>query len=169
LGVRVLGRTVRSNGLPSGHIDLNRHHPGLKENFLKGVVVVKVHSAPFQREVVKNKATKDVEWLSGVSVAAGVIREEPWRVIFVLQNGFVEEHKRPGEREATRCVPFDPNPLEGAPHSLGHGAIQKTMLGSFLGARIAHFALGGDSHELKLGADREALIEGEPDECAHFS
>jgi len=34
LNVRVSGRTVGSNSLPSGHTDLNRRHPGLKEDFL---------------------------------------------------------------------------------------------------------------------------------------
>jgi hypothetical protein len=34
LSVRVLGRTVRSNSLPSGHTDLHRRHPSAMENFV---------------------------------------------------------------------------------------------------------------------------------------
>ncbi|CAM6005036.1 unnamed protein product [Sphagnum balticum] len=42
------------------------------------------------------------------------------------------------------------------------------MLRSLLSARIADFAIGGDTHELQPGPHREALVEGEPDEGAHF-
>ncbi len=48
LDVQVLSRVVGSNSLPSGHTDLNRHHPGLKEDFLKRVPVVELFSAPFR-------------------------------------------------------------------------------------------------------------------------
>ncbi len=47
LNVRVFGRAVGSNGLPSGHTDLNRRHPGVEENFLKGVVVIEMFSTSF--------------------------------------------------------------------------------------------------------------------------
>ncbi len=46
LSIRVFGRAVGSNGLPSGHTDLNRRHPGL-ENFLKGVMVIEVFFTSF--------------------------------------------------------------------------------------------------------------------------
>jgi len=69
LNVRVLGRTERFNGLPSGHTDLNHHHPGLEENFLKGVVVVIVLSAPFRLEVIDNEVTEDIKRLPKVCVA----------------------------------------------------------------------------------------------------
>ncbi len=73
LSVRILGRTVRSNSLPSGHTDLHRRHPGLKENLLEGVLVAKMPSASFRPEVIEHKVTKDVE----VSEAVNVIHEEP--------------------------------------------------------------------------------------------
>ncbi|CAM6069644.1 unnamed protein product [Sphagnum tenellum] len=41
------------------------------------------------------------------------------------------------------------------------------MLRIFLGTCVTHFALGRDPHELEPGADREALVESEPDENAH--
>jgi hypothetical protein len=42
LNGRVLGGLMRSNGLPRGHTDLNGGHPGLRENFLEGVLVPEV-------------------------------------------------------------------------------------------------------------------------------
>ncbi|CAK9197193.1 unnamed protein product [Sphagnum troendelagicum] len=104
LSFRVLGRTVKFNSLPSGHTNLHRRHPGLKKNFLKGVVIVKVHSASFRPEVIENEATEDVQWLPGVGEAAGVIREESWGIIFVLHGGFTEENKRPIECEVAGSI-----------------------------------------------------------------
>ncbi len=70
---------MRSNSLPSGHIDLNRRHPCLEEDLLEGVLVTKVPSAPFGLEVIKDKTTEDVERLSKVGEAASVVCEEPRR------------------------------------------------------------------------------------------
>ncbi len=43
------------------------------------------------------------------------------------------------------------------------------MLRGFLGTGVAHLAVGGNAHELQPGSNRETLVEGEPDESAHFS
>ncbi len=43
------------------------------------------------------------------------------------------------------------------------------MLRGFLGVGAAHLAVGGNAHDLQLGSDRKTLVEGEPDESAHFS
>jgi hypothetical protein len=43
------------------------------------------------------------------------------------------------------------------------------MLRGFLGTGTAHLVVGGNAHELQPGSDRETLVEGEPDESAHFS
>jgi hypothetical protein len=96
LDVRILGGAVRSNSLPTGHIDLNHHHPGLKEDLLEGVMFTKVPSAPFEPEVIKDKTMEDVEGLYGVGEVTGVVREEPGRVILALQDSFSEKHERPG-------------------------------------------------------------------------
>jgi len=48
LNFRVFGRAVRSNGFPSSHTNFNRRHLGLKKDFLKGIFVVEVFSAPFR-------------------------------------------------------------------------------------------------------------------------
>jgi hypothetical protein len=40
---------------------------------------------------------------------------------------------------------------------------------SLFGTRAADLALGGEAHDLELGANWEALVENEPDEGAHFS
>ncbi len=75
LNDRVPGGTVGSNGLPSGHTDLNRCHPGLQEDFFQGVLIVEVFSTPFRPEVVQNKAPEYVEGLPNVRVSTGVVRE----------------------------------------------------------------------------------------------
>jgi len=67
---------VRFNGLPSGHTDLHRRHPGLEKNFLEGVMVAEMFPASFRPEVVEDESAKNVERLSGVSKSASVVREE---------------------------------------------------------------------------------------------
>ncbi len=42
------------------------------------------------------------------------------------------------------------------------------MLGRFRGLNGANLTPGGDPHALELGSNREATIQGEPDEVAHF-
>ncbi|CAK9882729.1 unnamed protein product [Sphagnum jensenii] len=151
---------MRSNSLPSGHTDFNRCRPSLEENFLEGVLVAKVPSASFRPEVIEDKAMEDVEWLSKVSEAAGVVRKEPRRVILVPHGSFSKKHKRPGRDETSGSFPFVPYSFVNVPRALGHGALEKAMLGKFLGARITNFALRGDPHELESGANWEALVEG---------
>ncbi|CAK9208700.1 unnamed protein product [Sphagnum troendelagicum] len=151
LDVRIPGMAMRSNSLLSGHTDLNRRHPGLEEDLLEGVVVTKVLLAPFGPEVIEDKATKDVEWLSEVGEIAGVVHEKPERVVLVLHGSFTEKRKWPGESETSGCFPFVPNSLVGVPHALGHGAFEKAVLGGFLDAKVTNFALGGYPHELEPG------------------
>jgi hypothetical protein len=57
LDERVLSGAVGFNGLPSGHSNLDRRHPGLKENILEGITIVKMPSAPFGPDEVKEEAT----------------------------------------------------------------------------------------------------------------
>ncbi len=143
LDVRIPCGAVRSNSLPSGHNDFNCRHPCLEENLLEGVMVTKVLSAPFGLEVIEDKTTEDVQRLFEVGEAVGVVCEKLGRVIFMLHGSFSENHKRPGGGESSGCFPFVPNSLVGAPRALGHGALEKAMLGGFLDARITDFALGG--------------------------
>jgi len=53
LGVRIPSLLVRSNGLPSGHIDLHHRHLGLEENLLEGIMVAKMPTASFRPEVIE--------------------------------------------------------------------------------------------------------------------
>ncbi len=53
LDVGILGGVVRSNGLPSGHTDLNGGHPSLKENLFERILVTEVLSAPLGPEIIK--------------------------------------------------------------------------------------------------------------------
>ncbi|CAM6075698.1 unnamed protein product [Sphagnum tenellum] len=168
LDVRIPDGVERSNSLPSGHTDVNRRHPGLEEDLLKGVLVTKVPSAFFRRKVIEDETTEDVEQLSKVGEAVDVVREEPKRVILVLHGSFSEEHKRLGGSETPRPFPFVLDSLIGVPRALGHGAFQQAVLGRFLGTRITNFALGWYPHELEPSANREALVESKLDECAHL-
>ncbi len=54
----VLGGAVRSNGLPSGHTNLDRSHLGLGENMLERVKAVEVLSAPFGPEIVEQETQR---------------------------------------------------------------------------------------------------------------
>jgi hypothetical protein len=143
LSIRVLGRTVRSNGLPSGHTDLHRCHPGIEEDFVKGVLIIKVFSISFRPEIVKDEASQNVEGLTGVGEAARVVREEAGRVVFKFQGDFTEENERPGRREVVVGFPFDPNAFVGFPSGLSPGAVEKVMLRGLFGAQATHFALWG--------------------------
>jgi len=124
---------MRSNGLPSGHTDLNRCHPGLEEDLLEGVLVTKVPSAPFRPKVIKDKTTEDVERLFEVGETTDVVRKEPGRVVLAPHDRFSEEHERPGGGEALGHFPFVPDSLVGVPRALGHGALEQAVLGRFLG------------------------------------
>ncbi len=57
LSVWALGLTVRSNGLPGGHTDLNRRHPSVKEDFVKGVLIIKMFPASFRPQIVEDEAS----------------------------------------------------------------------------------------------------------------
>ncbi|CAM6027382.1 unnamed protein product [Sphagnum balticum] len=168
LSVRVFGLTMGSNGLPDGYTDLDRRHPGIKEDFTKGVLIVKVFSTSFRPDKIEDEASQDVEGLTGVNEATLVVREEARGVIFKLQDNFAEENERPGRRKVAVSFPFDLNPFVCFPSNLSLGAIEDAMLRGLFGARAAHFALRGNTHELEPGSNRKVLIKGEPDEGAHF-
>ncbi len=151
---------MRSNGLPSGHTDLDRSHPGLGENMLERVKAVKVLSAPFGREIVEQETTKNVQRLSKIGEASRMVHEESERVILSLDDGFPQEHERPGGDDVIGRLPFSPNSFIGFPSALRHGAFEQAMDGRFNLPGVADFALGRDAHELQPGAYREALVEG---------
>ncbi len=126
-------------------------------------------STPFRPEMVQNEVPKNVKWLTSVSEASCVVREKAWSVVIELHNGFAKERKRPSDLEVAMSFPFAPYALGGLPCLLSHGVVKQTMLRGLLSARIADLAVGGDTHELQPRPHWEALVEGEPDEGAHFS
>ncbi|CAM6007809.1 unnamed protein product [Sphagnum balticum] len=123
----------------------------------------------FRPKIVQYEVSQNVEWLVGVGESASVVCEEVGRVVFEFRGDFSQEDERLGQHEVTVSFPFDPYAFIGFPGNPSSGAVEKAVLRGFFGARVAHFALGGQAHELKPGANREALIEGEPNEGAHFS
>ncbi len=126
-------------------------------------------STPFRPEMVQNEVPKNVKWLTSVSEASCVVREKAWSVVVELHNSFAKERKRPSDLEVAMSFPFAPYALGGLPCLLSHGVVKQTMLRGLLSARIADLAVGGDTHELQPRPHWEALVEGEPDEGAHFS
>jgi hypothetical protein len=118
--------------------------------------------------VVQDKASEDVERLPCVRVSAGIVRKEAERIVVELCGDFAKEHKRPSDLKVSIRFPFTPDALESLPHILSHRAVEQTVLGGLLDARAANLAVGGDTHDLQPGSDREALVEGEPNEGAHF-
>jgi hypothetical protein len=132
---------VRSNGLPSGHTDLNGGHLGLGENRFEGVIVIKVFPTSFSPEAINNEATQDVYNLSGVGETAGVVCEEPQGVILLLDRRFAKQREGPSNLQIVKRLPFRPDSLEGFLGASRHGTIEEKVLRGFLRVRVTHFAL----------------------------
>ncbi len=112
-----------SNGLPRGHSDLGGGLPGLQEHSLEGVLVVEVPTAPFRPEVEKKEAPKNVKGLSPIGEAPWMVTVEARWVVLLFNDSFAKKHKRPGNGEAARGLPFLPKPHEGLPRKLGGRAV----------------------------------------------
>ncbi len=136
---------------------------------MQGIPVVEVLSTPFRPEIVQDETPENVKRLTSVREASCVVREKAGDVVVELHRGFANERKRPSDLKVAMSFPFTPYALKGLPCLLSHGTVKQTMLRGLLSVRIADFAVGGDTHELQPGPHREALVEGEPDEGAHFS
>jgi hypothetical protein len=66
----------RSDGPPSGHANLGRGLPRLKEDTFERVPAVEVSATSLRPEVVNQEAPEDVEGLAAISEAARVITVE---------------------------------------------------------------------------------------------
>ncbi len=86
---------MRSNGLPSGHTDLNRGNPGLRKDLIKRVEAVEVPSAPLRPEIVEYETSENVQRLYRVGEAASVIREKTVQVVLSFDDSFPQQCKRP--------------------------------------------------------------------------
>ncbi len=91
----VLGCAVKSNGLPSGHTDLDRGNLGLREDLIKKVEAVEVPSAPLRPEIVEQETSENVQRLPRVGETARVIREKTVRVVLSFDDNFPQQHKQP--------------------------------------------------------------------------
>jgi hypothetical protein len=118
--------------------------------------------------VVQDKAPENVKRLPNVREASRVVREEAESVVIELHSDFAEKHKRPSDLQVTMDFPFSPYALESFPCFLSHGAVKQAVLRGLFSTRATNLAVGGDAHELQPRPNREALVEGEPDEGAHF-
>jgi hypothetical protein len=136
---------------------------------LHGISVVEVLFIPFRPEIVQDEAPENVERLTSVREASCVACEKAMGVVVELHSGFAKERKRPSDLKVAMSFPFAPYALEGLLGLLSHGTVKQTMLRGLLSVRIADFTVGGDTHELQPRPHREALVEGEPDDGAHFS
>ncbi len=150
MSVGISSSLTGSDGLPGGHADLDRGHPGLSENLLEGVLVVEV--------------PEDVKGLPEVGEAPLVVGEEVRRIFLAFIDGFPEKHERPGDVDVSRRLPLLPDFFEHVLGALRLGAFKKTVGGGFDLIGVADLADGVDSHELEPSANRETLVECQPDE-----
>ncbi len=111
---------------------------------------------------------EDVKRLPCVSVSVGVVCKEVRHIVVELCDDFAKEHKGPSDLEVSVCFPFALDALESLPRVLSHRAVEQIVLGGLLSAGAANLVVGGDAHDLQPGSNREAVVEGEPDEGAHF-
>jgi len=153
-----------SDGLPGGHADFDRGHPGLSENLLEGVLVVEVLSAPPNPQIVQEKTPEDVKGLPEVREAPLVVGEEVRRIFLAFVDSFPKKHERPGDVDVSRRLPLLPDFFERIPSALRLGAFKKIEGGGFNLIGVADLADGVESHELEPSANRETLVECQLDE-----
>jgi len=162
-------RTRGPNSSPSGHANLGRGFPSLKQDFLDGVLVIKVPSAPFRPEVVEEETPQDVERLTTVSETALVVAMEVRWVVFIFKDGLTQEHGGPCDAEVVGGFPFVPYAEEGVPRLLCWGAFHQAVLSGLQKSLVAPLASGLNAHDLKPGAHGESVVENQPGEGAHLA
>jgi hypothetical protein len=92
---------------------------------------------------------------------------EARRVVLLFEHNFAKEHERPGDGEATGCLPFLPE--EGLSRQLGGRAVHEAMLSRFWESLLAACVGGEDAYLLEPGAHRQLIVEGEPGEGSNFT
>jgi hypothetical protein len=107
-----------------------------------------------------------------------MVSEHSMRVVFVLDDRFAEKDEGPSDGDVVGGLPLSPDSFERklSPDSferflgaLRRGAFEQAMESGFFHVKVAYFASRLNSHELQPGANREALIERQPDEGSHLS
>ncbi len=126
-------------------------------------------AASFGPEVVEEEGSEDVERLSPVREATGVVALEVRGVVLLFEDSFPHKDERPGDGEAVGRLPFIPSATESIPRLLGGRAIHEAMLGRLRKVLVATFAGGLEPHGLEPRAHREPFVEGQPDEGSHFA
>ncbi len=121
-------------------------------------------AASFGPEVVKEKASEDVERLSSIRVAASVVALKVRGVVLLFEDSFPQKDEGLGDGEAVGRLPFIPSATESIPSLPGGGAIHEAMLGRLGEVLIVTFAGGLEPHGLEPRAHREPSVEGQPDE-----
>ncbi len=84
------------------------------QNFVDGIVVVKVLAAPFGPKVVENEGTEDVEGLLEVSEAASVVSVKVGGVVLTFDGGLAKQDKRPVNDEVLGNLPSSQTRLNAA-------------------------------------------------------
>jgi hypothetical protein len=131
-------------------------------------LVIEVSFASLGPDMIKNEAPEDVDRLSWVSEATGVIGEMPRGVILSFEDGLSEEDERPGDVELLRSFPLFPYFLVRFPSFKRPGAFEQAVLRGFLLIAFIDFTMRGDTHVLEPHSNRETLVEGYPNEGAYF-
>jgi hypothetical protein len=121
----------------------------LKQDFLDGILVIKVPSAPFGPKIIEEEAPQDVERLTTVSETTLVIAMEVRWVVFIFKDGLPQEHGGLGDVEAVGGFPFVPYTKEGVPSLLSRGAFHQAVLSRLQKSLVAPLASGLNTHDLK--------------------
>jgi len=99
-------------------------------------------AASFEPEVVEEEASKDVERLSSVGKAAGVVALEVRGIIFLFEDSFPQKVERSGDGEVAGRLPDLPSATEGIPCLPSGHAIHEAMLGRLREVLVTAFAGG---------------------------
>ncbi len=169
MSVRVPSGPTGVNRLLGGHVDLNYGHPSLLQDFAKGILIVEVLSASLRLEKVKDEASEDVKGLPDVGVAPDVVALKVGWIVIAFEDDFPQQNEGPRRGGIVRCPPFLPNIFESVPSTFGNGAFEEVVLRDFQGLYAIDLVGGGDAHTLKPGFNKQPLVEGQPDEGAHFA
>jgi hypothetical protein len=99
-------------------------------------------AASFGPEVVEEEASEDVERLSSLGEAAGVVALEVRGVVFLFEDSFPQKDERPGDGKAVGRLPDLPSATEGIPCLPGGRAIHEAMLGRLREVLVTAFTGG---------------------------
>jgi hypothetical protein len=141
LSARILGVSVRFDSFPRSHAHLDSGHPGLGEDTFDGVLVAEMPFASLSPDVVQDEASKDVQGLSWVGEAVGVVSEVSRRVVLFFKDRFPKEDKGPIDVELHRSFPVVPYFLVSFPSLERPVAFEQAVFRGLLHVAVTDFTV----------------------------